>query len=136
MPFSDQIRLIPWAPNTKQGRGFLPPIFRAASHVTYLLARHADEDTTVKEAEYISELQEARAHWEARNNVKSISIATLAIANNIGMALENCIVEIPEWDAETKTKNLRDLVHRMAAFTAHLDREFTGTRDSDPGTYL
>jgi hypothetical protein len=135
MPFRDNIETIPWAPTTAQGRGFLPPIFRAASHVTYLLARHI-EGAQIEEAEYLSELKEAKTHWDARNSVKSISTATIAIADRISLALENCLVEIPEWDKETKTKNLRDLVNRIAAFTAHLDREFTGARDSDPGSHL
>lgn len=136
MAFTDTIRSIPFAASTPNGRGFLPPMLRGMGHLLYLLGCLADEAMTVTVEQATTELTAAREHWNARTATENVSTATLGIADLLATAIGEAIREYPDWGEDARISNLRDLNHRILAFSASLDRELVGLRDSDAGTAL
>lgn len=136
MAFADTIRTLPFAGRTANASGFLPPLLRAMGHILYLAACAADANITINAGEGEAELDHAREHWNARANTQAVSTAARDRATAIGTALTEARAEWPNWDRETRTNNLRDLAQRLVQYTADLDRELVGIRDSDPGTTL
>lgn len=138
MAFTDTIAQIPFTPSTTNGRGFLPPIVRAQGHVLYLLGNLADaENHPVTDEEALSELRAAEEHFRARSNPEeTISTGTRAFATLLNTALTEAITEYPGWTPENRLTNLRNLAHRVVAFSAVLDRELAGLTDSDAGSSL
>lgn len=136
MPFADTMKTLPFTPRTPQGSGFFPPIFRASQHILFLLACVADENVPVEDGEAVGELQQAMEHWNARAKITTVSTASLDRANILGTAIAEAAGEYTAWTPENRTANLRDLANRIAQFSADLDRELVGLRDSDPGTTL
>lgn len=136
MPFADTIRELPFQATTRDGRGFLPPIFRAATHLSFLAACIADENVTVTVPEGLNELRHAQTHWAAVPTSNAISTATNQAQATIGRALDEAITEYEGWTDRQRQDNIRNLVHRIGQFTANCDRELVGLRDSDPGQTL
>lgn len=134
--FADTIKDLPFTPTTPNGSGFLPPIFRASMHILFLLACHADDRVEVTDQNALDWLGEAQEHWNARLITPAVSTVTLGKANTIAKAIGEAMAEYTAWNADTRTTNLRELSQRIAQYAADLDREFTGHRDSDPGTSL
>jgi hypothetical protein len=136
MAFADTLRTLPFTPQTPNGRGFIPPMLRASVHTLFLAACLADENVTVSTEEALDELRHAQTHWTARTDTTAVSTATRERATTIQTALTEAIAEFEGWDENTRINNIRDLGHRIAQFTADLDREVVGLTDSDAGTSL
>ncbi len=136
MAFAETIANLPYTPRTPMASGFVPPMLRSMGHVLYLLGCLNDEQVTVSDEEGIGELTHARDHWNARAETPAVSTAAVATAALIRDALTEAVAEFVEWDADTRTANLRDLSNRIMQYTADLDRELVGIRDSDPGSSL
>lgn len=136
MAFKDTIQKIPFEGKTKDGQGFLPQVFRASTHILFLLACINDDDVKVKDEEAVAELEEALRHWNARERTAHISTAATTTAEVLGTAIGEAGAEYADWKPDDRTKNLKDLAQRIAQFSCQLDRELTGLRDSDPGTSL
>jgi hypothetical protein len=135
--FSDTIAQIPFAPTTADGSGFLPPIVRAQGHVLYLLGMLADDEVTVEDEKALAELVAAEAHFHARADAsETVSTATRGIATLLNTALLEASAEYPIWTPELRITNIRNLAHRVVAFSAVLDRELVGLTGSDPGSAL
>lgn len=136
MAFTDSISAIPFAPTTNAGTGFLPPLLRALGHILYLTGCIADERVTVTDAEANTELQHAQEHWNARTGHEALSASAAALSSHISDAIGFAITEYPGWDDTHRVSNLRNLSHRILAYSAYLDRELIGLTGSDPGSAL
>lgn len=136
MAFADTLHTLPFTPRTTHASGFLPPLLRAIGHILYALGCLADETVPKTDEEILNELRHARTHWDARTDTEAISTTTRDRATAISQAISEAIEEYPEWDTETRTANIRDFAHRLIQYSADLDRELVGLRDSDPGTSL
>ncbi len=136
MAFADTLKELPFTPRTPNGSGFLPPMFRASTHINFLLACIADEKVTVDDAEALDELKQAKTHWDARVITPALSTGITAYSTLIGKALDETIAEYGKWKPEQRIANLRDLGHRIAQMSANLDRELVGNREADAGTSL
>jgi hypothetical protein len=136
MAFADTIKELPFAPQTQNGRGFFPPMFRASQHILFLVACVNDKDVKVSEAEAQDELKQALDHWNARAETQALSTNATTRFNLVGRALTEAVAEYKNWDEKTRTTNLQDLAHRIALLAADADRELLGIRESDPGRSL
>lgn len=136
MAFADTIRGLPFASRTQTASGFFPPLFRASGHVLYLLGCLADENVEVTDEQALTELRHAQEHWNARATTPALSGQVAERATAIGTAIGEAIAEFGGWEADARIQNLRDLANRIAQYSADLDRELTGIRDSDPGSSL
>ena len=136
MAFNDTIQGLTFNGRTPNGTGFLPPRWRAMGHVIHLMGMLNEENVEVTEGDAIAELQEANTHWASALDTEAVSTATRDYARGVGTAIFEAIEEYPGWTEEQRINNLRNLDQRMAQFTALLDRELVGIRDSDPGTAL
>lgn len=135
MTFATDLAAIPYAPKETQAKGFLPPIARAIGHTIFVLEAIAAEREIPAE-EMKGELTHAQEHWHAINHGGAISATTIAAIENIGKAFDSAVTEFDAWNKDQRVRNLRDLYNRVAAYTATLDRELLGLRDSDPGHQL
>lgn len=136
MAFADTIRNIPFTPRQGEASGFLPPMVRAMGHVLYVLGCISDDAVPKTDEECLAELRAAQVHWNARIGTTAVSTAIGTTATNISTAFGECVEEFPGWNADTRQTNLRDLTHRIVQYSADLDRELVGVRDSNPGTTL
>ena len=136
MSAKDTIASMPFNPTSEKGTGFLPPLLRGIHHLMFLMACIADEEVTVNDADAVAELLEAHGHLEAITIAPSISTDTAARTAVLRQAVIEFRDEYTGLTAVERTDILRDLVHRSFQFAADLDRELTGTRQSDPGTSL
>lgn len=134
--FADTIAKLPFTGKTPQGAGFFPPMFRASSHVLFLLSCLDDEDVKVTNKDIIDQLQEALTHWDARAKTPATSTVINDKADLVRQAIAEASTEAEGWDDKTRVKNIRDLAQRIAQHAADLDRELVGLRESDPGTSL
>jgi hypothetical protein len=138
MSFADDIARIPYNPRGTDAAGFLAPMFRTVGHL--LMALNATADETLREhtndEEILTELRDARTHWDAVNWNEALSTATATTVTAFGGALGSAAEEFPNWDEQTRIRNIRDLANRSAAIASVLDRELVGLRDSDPGYAL
>jgi hypothetical protein len=136
MAFTEQLALLPFSASTPNGRGFLPPIVRSLGHILYLVGCIADPTVEVTNDQAIVELGHASTHWNARTTPANLSTITATYAANIHRLIELAIEEYGDWTDETRITNLRNVTNRILQFTAALDREYAGIRDSDPGSSL
>jgi hypothetical protein len=136
MPFTDTIAELPFTPRTPTASGFLPPMVRGMNHIVYLIGCMADEKVTVTPEEAIEELKHAQEHWNARTETQAVSTDSVTRATTIGRGIGEAITEFADWNEEQRITNLRNLTHRILQYTAELDRELVGIRDSDPGSSL
>jgi hypothetical protein len=136
MAFADTLKELPFTPRTANGSGFLPPMFRGGTHITYLLGCLSDDKTTVTPEEALAELTAAREHWNARVTTPAISTAAAGRATTILRLIDDTITEYNDWAEDSRIANVRDLSHRVGQYMADLDRELVGIPNSDPGTSL
>lgn len=136
MAFTETMAQLPYTPRTQQASGFIPPLLRAMGHILYLLGVLSDDKTEVSDEEAVTELTHAREHWNARAETSAVSAAAVERAALIRTALNEAVAEFTGWNADQRTANLRDLNNRILQYTADLDRELVGIRDSDPGSSL
>lgn len=137
MTFATDLALLPFAPAKPEATGFLPPIARALGHLLFVLEHVAAERTpALPDDELLGELTHARDHWNVLDANGTLSAATLQTSNHVAAALTSAVDEFNGWDHDTRIRNLRDLAHRLVAFTVVLDRELLGLRNSDAGHAL
>lgn len=136
MTFATNLAELPNAARQPDASGFLPPIFRAAGHLLFVLAATAGDEQAISEEEALTELRHAAGHWDAIDGLESLSETSAAIVQRFGVTLADAIAEWTDWNADQRTRNIRDLSNRVASFAVSLDRELVGLRNSDAGTRL
>lgn len=136
MAFADAIAALPHHAAQPQATGFLPPLLRAQGHLMLVLVQVADEEATPNEDELLTELKDAKEHWDAANSGDALSDATAAAITGYSAALASAIEEFPGWESKDRIKNVRDLASRAASLAVVLDRELVGLTTSDAGYNL
>lgn len=136
MAFQDTILGLAFTGRSPDGQGFLPPRWRSFGHITHLLGMLNEDAVTVTPDDAIQELTEASRHWGAGQEPEAVSTATRDYAARLHTAIDEAILEYNGWTEEQRINNIRNLNQRIAQFTALLDRELVGLRDSDPGIAL
>lgn len=137
MTFATDLARLPYEAREQDAKGFLPPIARAVTHLTFVLAHENEEGVRhIEDDEALDELKHAQLHWQAITGTENLSAASHQHVDNYGTALNSAITEFADWDHDTRISNLRDLAHRGAALMAVLDRELVGLKGSDPGFSL
>lgn len=131
-------------PKTSEGSGFLPPLLRSLTHITYALGIAEDElpktSTTSKTNEVMkkvqAEIEAAIGHFdkvEINDAFSQTATEQLKIFHKTLNALNK---EFGDWDRDTQITNLTSLINKLLGVGAMLDRELLGMRDSDPGSNL
>jgi hypothetical protein len=136
MAFTDTLTQLPYTPRTQTASGFLPPMLRGMGHILFLLGCLSDDKVDVTTEEGQQELAHAMEHWNARATPAAVSTAARDRATLLGVALTEAHAEFADWDNDTRITRVTDLSHRILQYSADLDRELVGIRDSDPGTAL
>lgn len=136
MAFADTIKLMPVHARTAEAKGFLPPFLRAMGHMLYLLADTAADEPKITVDEAGLEITHAFQHLQNLAGTDVLSTAARDHLATLQQALTDATVEWGDWDAKTRTKNMRDLVNRAVAISVPLDRELLGLPDSDAGLQL
>ena len=134
MTFATDIAKIPFAARGTNAAGFLPPIFRAATHILFAAAAMADpREDLITDEEVLGELNTAKGLWDVIATTEALSTPTAQLVTDFGACLTSAHAEFTGWTTDQKHSNFRDLANRVAAITATLDRELIGIRDTDPG---
>ena len=136
MTFATDLAALPTHAAQAEARGFLPPIIRAQGHLMAVLLQVADDTATPNDEELLTELKDAKGHWDAINPADALSATTDKTIKTYGAAIGSAITEWPKWDQKARVKNLRDLASRAASLTVVLDRELVGLTNSDAGHNL
>lgn len=145
--FADLNTKLVYTPKTAEGKGFLPPLMRALTHITYALGLSDDDlPKTKAEKNYDAiekmikeEIDEAIKHFDKVEIPDSTDIFSSIATDQVKTyhkALKALSAEFSDWDKDTKVNNLTSLVHKLMGICAMLDRELVGLRDSDPGSNL
>lgn len=118
---------------TANGRGFLPPFVRGIGHLLYLMGRISD--SRARNQTFIeTELQATRNHWASIHRPHTaMSESSVRAFDGLADLLDLLIANIASFEDEDKIEAIRGLVNRALFFTATLDRELIGLRDSDAG---
>ncbi len=129
---------IVYSPKSSEGKGFLPPLLRALTHLTYALGL-TEEDTSKDKAaadKVQEEIKGAISHLEKVEIGDTFSSVAKEQLKIFAKALHALNAEYLGWDQTTKVSNLTTLIHRSFGISAMLDRELIGLRNSDPGSSL
>lgn len=137
MTFAEDLARLPYEAREQDAKGFLPPIARAVTHLTFVLAHENEEGVRhIEDDEALNELTHAQLHWQAIAGKENLSATSREHVENYGTAIDSAVAEFAEWDHDTRISNLRDLANRGAGLMAVLDRELVGLKGSDPGFSL
>ena len=138
-----------YTPKTSEGKGFLPPLLRALTHITYALGIAEDElpktktgstteDKKIKDvmSKVKEELAGAMSHFEKVEITDAFSSVAKDQLILYRKTVDAAQTEFDTWDRDTQINNLTSLVNKLLGISAMLDRELIGLRDSDPGSNL
>jgi hypothetical protein len=134
--FTEQIDATPVFALTDNGRGFLPPLFRAYGHILYLSGRQAESPTRKPtDAEVLEELTHGMEHLNIipMVNISQTSIDKLKETQTIW---KTAMTEFKDWTPAVRETNFTKLANFIISALVRLDRELLGLRDSDIGSTL
>lgn len=141
--FTNNLEVIPYAPQSQVAKGLLAPLLRASGHVLYLLAATAQTpeggEHLLTIEEEIHELTAASEHLAGTNvSTAVLSEATRAHVAALQQGYADIATNFTAWNLADRLRGLRSLTNRTAGLAARLDRELAGiSRDfSDPGISL
>lgn len=139
MTFATELAKLPSHATKKDAEGFLPPIARTTGHLLFVLANLALPEgaaRVLQDDEILGELEHANEHWGALDHNNALSATADTHVKNFGKALRDAYDEFPNWSAEDRVRNIRDLANRLTSLTVVLDRELVGRTGSDAGYTL